>query len=1036
MTTNKRMKKHLSQTWNQFRNLFSVEESLNTTIESGKAVVKAAKTFKEQGASIEALKFLLQNSSSLLDVLCSPLALVVGRGLHFVPMSIALLKLSREMTQEEPTLETWALIISQAAYLESVQEILLLYPTVNWDANLNITEAVKKQLQRLSNLELDEQEAKNVILCFHESKLAREFNQVLSLRLQATKFGYNSIHRLTQRIAANTHRYIIQACINSGDILNLPLPAYGDWLQEDEKFQSIDKYLNDYINQLPRERVFEEKFAFKDIYVPLKAREVDVNGQEKWEAFDLKTWAEKIIYDETPNKQRQVMFIQAGPGKGKSVFCRMFAAWVSRNVHPVWTPILIKLRDIKTFENNFEATLKTAVDRSFATSIHGLLNDKNTRFLFLLDGFDELLLERKTSEGLKDFLKQVGAFQERCQQNPEKGHQVLITGRTLALQGIERLMPDNLDRVEIQLMDDEIQQYWFAKWSDLIGVDKTSEFQQFLQNKNCPDRVRQLSQEPLLLYLLAAMHRDGEITGDMFNNAKGTKAKILIYQKSLDWVLTKQRPASLNREIAELEIEHLRQILKEAGLCVIQSGGQIAAVAMIEERLKDHKTAETLIAKARNSQEENPLRQALATFYLKQAANSQEGYVEFNHKSFGEFLCADKLKEHLEDWTQPGNRGREFNIETKQMDEQIYDLLGYGGLTPEIIEYLLELLNQSQDFRPVQLFKRLQYFYRRWCNGEFIDAVTITLPLIKAQQLQKHGIRLTQRQVDIYAGLNVMILLLELHRYSQEKNEFQQQIIFYPSRSIKGTLSWSDQLLRIINYSDCMQRGNFNSVVGQFLSSVNLSGADLSVAYLSSANLSNANLSDADLTGANLSRANLSRVNLSVANLNRADLNGADLTGANLSGANLSGADLNGVYLNRASLSGAYLSRANLSRANLSTANFSGADLSRANLSGANLNRADLSGADLSDTNLSGADLSGADLSGASLNFANLSRANLSGANLNHVNLSGANFSRTQLSDEFFQDIQWDEETNWGDVQGLETAISVPAVLKQQLGVS
>ncbi len=464
-------------------------------------------------------------------------------------------------------------------------------------------------------------------------------------------------------------------------------------------------------------------------------------------------------------------------------------------------------------------------------------------------------------------------------------------------------------------MDEDIQQQWLSKWSDLIGVDKTGEFQQFLQNKHCPDRVRQLAQEPLLLYLLAAMHRDGEITVDMFNDAKGTKAKILIYQKSLDWVLTKQRPASLNREIAEVEIEDLRQIFKEAGLCIIQSGGQIAAVAMIEERLKDHKTAQTVIAKARHSQEENPLRQALATFYFKQAANGKEGYVEFNHKSFGEFLCADKLKEHIEDWTQPGNRGREFNLETKQMDEQIYDLLGYGGLTLEIVEYLLELLKKSQHFRPVQLFQRLQYFYSRWCNGEFIDAVTITLPLIKAQQLQKHGIRLTQRQVDIYAGLNVMILLLELHRYSEEKNEFQQ--IFYPSRSATVKFSGSDQLIRIINYSDCMQRGNFNSVVGQFLSSVNLSGADLSVAYLSSANLSRANLSDADLTGANLSRANLNRANLSVANLNRADLTGADLSSANLSGANLSGADLNGVYLSRASLSGAYLSRANLNRANL-----------------------------------------------------------------------------------------------------------------------
>jgi uncharacterized protein YjbI with pentapeptide repeats len=1031
------MKKRLSQIWKQFQQLFFVEESLNSTIEPGKAVLVGVTALQEQGASIEALEPLLQNSSSLLDVLCLPMVQVVGGGLSFMPTAIALLKLGSEIKQQEPALSDCVLIVSQAAYLESVKEILSLYPSVNWDAHFNIFASVKKQLQKLGELELDEQDFIDVIGCFHESKLAIAFNQILSARLQSTRFNQNSINRLIQRVAWNTYRYIIQACVNSGGILkSVPRPAFGNWRQEEQKFHSIDRYLQEYIAHQPREKVFEEQFCFTDIYVPLKAREVDSNGYEKWEAFDLKTWAEKILDDENPYKQRQVMFIQSGPGKGKSVFCRMFAAWVNRNLHPIWTPILIRVRDIKTFENNFEDTLKAAVDRSFATSDRGWLIDKNTRFLFLLDGFDELLLKSRNSEGLKDFLKQVAAFQELCQQTGEKGHQILITGRTLALQGIERLMPRNLDRVEIQLMDDEAQQQWLHKWSNLVGANQTSKFQQILQNKHCPDRIRQLSQEPLLLYLLAAMHRDGEITIDMFNDAKATKAKILIYQKSLDWVLTKQRPADLNHEIAELEIKDLQQILKEAGLCVIQSGGQVAAVKMIAERLKDHKSAQALIEKAKNSQDDHPLRQALATFYLKQATNSQEGSVEFTHKSFSEFLCAVKLTENMEDWTQPGNRGREFNIETKQMDEQIYDLLGYGGLTPEIIGYVMELLKESHEFRPVQLFQRLQDFYIRWCNGEFIDAVTISLPRIKAQQLQRHEIRFGQRQVDIYAGLNVMIVLLELHRYAQEKYELKQQMTFYASGQARGALSWTDQLLRIINYSDCIQRGNFNSIVGQFLYGANLSGANLSDADLSLTNLSRADLSDAYLSGGNFSRANLSGTNLSVANLSRANLSGTNFSDANLSGANLSGADLSTANLSRANLSGVYLSRANLSRANLGGANFNGADLSRANLSGADLSGADFSGADLSDANLNRANLSCANLNRANLSDANLSSANLSGDNLSRANLSRANLSDANLGDEFFKDIYWDEYTNWQDVQGLEKAINLPAVLKQQLGLS
>lgn len=1031
------MKKRLSQIWNQFQQIFSVKASLDTTIQPGKAVLVAAVTLKEQGASIGVFQPLLQNSSSLLDVLCLPLTQVVGADVPFVPTSLALLKLTREIKQEDLALEDYVYIVSQAAYLESVKEILSLYSNVNWDANHNIAEAVKKQLHKLSELELELQDFLDTIFCFHESKLAAAFNQVLSARLQSTRFHQNSINRLIQRVAWNTYRYIIQACVNSRDILkNLPRPAFGNWRQEEEKFQSIDRYLKEYIAHQPREKVFDEQFSFRDIYVPLKAREVDPSGYEKWEAFDLKTWAEKILDDEIPYKQRQVMFIQAGPGKGKSVFCRMFAAWVSRNLHPIWTPILIPLREIRKFANNFEDTLKAAVDRSFATSDRGWLVDKNIRFLFILDGFDELRLECRTSEGLKIFLQQVASFQELCQQSPEKRHQILITGRTLALQGIERLMPKNLDRVEIQIMDDEIQQQWLKKWSNLVGENQTLEFQQFLQTKNCPEQVQQLSYEPLLLYLLAAMHRDSEISIDMFHDAKSTKAKILIYQKSLDWVLTKQRPPSLNQELAELETGDLRQILKQAGLCVIQAGGQVAPVAMIEERLQDHKSAQALIEKARNSQNEHPLRQALATFYLKQATNGKTGCVEFTHKSFSEFLCAAKLKEYIEDWTQPGNRGREFNIDIKQMDEQIYDLLGYGGLTSEMVSYLMELLQESDDFRPVQLFQRLQDFYLRWCNGEFIDAFTINFPQLKAQQLQKHEMCFGQRQVDVFAGLNVMILLLELHRYGQEKDDLQSKLTFYPSGKARGALSWTDQLLCVINYSDSIKRGNFNSLVGQFLGGADLSGANLSNADLSLVNLSCANLSDADLSGSNFSRADLSMANLSVANLSRMSLSGANCNGANFNGANLSGADLSTADFSRANLNGAYLSRANLSRANLSGVNLSGADLSRANLSGADLSGADLSGADLSNANLNRANLSRANLNRANLSDANLSNANLSGDNLSRANLSRANLSEANLGDDFFKDIYWDENTNWRDVQGLDRAINMPIILKQQLGLN
>ncbi|MCY7382427.1 MAG: pentapeptide repeat-containing protein [Microcoleus sp. CAN_BIN18] len=779
--------------------------------------------------------------------------------------------------------------------------------------------------------------------------------------------------------------------------------------------------------------------------MPLKAKLIDKNGKvdRNAEAFDLETWAKESLADE--NKQDKVMFVEAGPGRGKSVSCRMFADWVRQYLHPVWTPVLIRLRDILILQNSFRETLKEAVNTSFANDDDWLM-DRNTRYLFFLDGFDELVMEGRSSGGLDKFLNQVGKFQQACQESSEMRHRVLITGRTLALQGIERQMPENLERVEIQVMNDELQQQWLRKWESQFGAEKTSAFQHFLQDERCPEQVKSdLAREPLLLYLLAAMHRDGELKVEDFQGTNSTQAKILIYNKAVHWVLTEQRSKLLNHNLTELETEDLRRILTEAALCVVQSGGECAPFAMIEERLKADESVKSLLEDAQKRISDNPLINAFAVFYLQQG--SKEGSVEFVHKSFGEFLCAERLKESLEEWTEPGKKRTKFSTQDSQMDWEIYDLLGYGGLTGEIVEYLMGLLTtpavtgEENQFRPVELFQRLEDFYQRWCEGEFIDMLPESLPQKKLRLLRKQlkTQELGQRQIDIYAGLNVMILLLELHRYGQERDEFKDKMVFYPGGkpNAEGRPDDASRLLRLIGYSCCVGYFGFLQTVGRFLSGANLSGANLRGANLIGANLSGANLSDANLIGANLIGANLIDANLSGANLSGADLSRANLSDANLSDANLSRANLSDANLSGANLIGAKLklSRVSLSGANLSCANLSGANLidayfSRVNLSGANLSDAKLIGAKLSRVNLSGANLSGANLGGAKLSGANLSGANLSGAKL-----SGANLSDANLSDRTFGDIEWNENTNWENVLGLDTAVNVPEALRQQLGM-
>jgi uncharacterized protein YjbI with pentapeptide repeats len=465
----------------------------------------------------------------------------------------------------------------------------------------------------------------------------------------------------------------------------------------------------------------------------------------------------------------------------------------------------------------------------------------------------------------------------------------------------------------------------------------------------------------------------------------------------------------------------------------VQSGNESARLFTLESRLKDsNNRVAALINQARQEtgiSDDRALNNLLTAFYIKPASGDKGGSVEFAHKSFGEFLFAERLAESLLEWTfkvLPRRGAQQDRVSTPDMQKQIYDLLGYGGLTPEIVSYLMALLKQrTKDFDPIYLFQRLEDFYLRWCDGEFIDADYPTLPQQTMRRLKEQLLDpkkpLGQRHVDVYTGLNVMILLLELHRYAQDRDDLKAQIIFYPSgHKDTETGLFTDRLSKVIHYSDCLGLGTFFSHVADSflgkanLSSANLGRADLSGAYLSGADLSSTYLCDTPFDDASLDNANLSRANLSRASLSRASLDNANLSFANLSFANFFGACLEGAsfveaHLDGASFVEAYLSKADLSFASLNGANLSGAIFHGANLSKANLSFASLNGANLRCANLSGANLSGADLGGADLAWAGLWCANL-------INIS------------------WDEQTNWVNVKGLETAVNVPDELKLQFG--
>lgn len=896
-----------------------IAEFTQGTVDTGKTFIELAKSINEN-RTLSELAPLIGQISSVLDVLNLPIVQVVGSALPVVGIASKLLQFSLDRTKVALSFGECVELVGQEAYLESFKNFL------NRVENQQLLEKLKdakasdrlqKKIAELGrSLSLNDNEASKVLDCFHESKLAKAINPILAERLIESGMGEAAAKILVERVSRLTHQKTKFVLTKLKDKVESLSAVYGgDWQSDSKTYLSIDRYLEDFIAKQPSEPVFDDNFGFEDIYVELQVEEIANNTSNSKPQF-IEEWALGLVNDES--KSGQVLFIQGEPARGKSVFCRMFVDRVRRELYPIWIPILIRLRDIaNNFADDFDTVLGCAVDQSFATSDNWLRN-RNTRFLFVLDGFDELLLEHVRDLKLKNFLDRISEFQNKCHGNSERGHRVIITGRPFALFGIEdKDMPKNLEQVNILDMSAELQEKWLQKWAKLKGADKAQEFKGFLNDLNCPKQVKTLAKEPMLMYFFAAMHTDGTLKIEDFQKA-GNSTKILIYAQTLDWVLGKLRSKgrkNLNQDLTSLEKEELRYILKEAGLCVVQSGGIFTTLDALKDRL-----APDLVTKLKDNteNEEGRLPVALATFYLK-SSDVKDNSMEFLHKSFSEFLCAERFVDSLMEWSQQKPNSSDshlpvWTVDKKDLEWQIYDLFGFGSLTYEIVEYLAELIKQNFKHREpefIRLFERLRKFYLSWSNGNFIEAIdleTEILPFKKARQMQRLDIsKIGQRKVDVYTGLNILILLFTLYRYAQTNLELKDKVVFHPCVDTNTNELDPSRLSRIINYSQCYGDIDFTAKVGEFMSEVDLRHVELYGVFLGSANLNGINLSDAYLRGAylgdtflndaNLSRADLSRVDLSDANLERADLSDTEFRCANLSRtnfrhANLSRADL------------------------------------------------------------------------------------------------------------------------------------------------
>ncbi|MEH1937510.1 MAG: pentapeptide repeat-containing protein [Nostoc sp.] len=836
--------------------------------------------------------------------------------------------LLRNLSQKKPLKRnegTW--LAFQIAYLQALQAILeqeasLQRPWLD-RASIPIQPHILKEdvgklilqdpqlqglLKTLSPGKLTDTQAEQALSLVADSLLVQQINNAVTAWLVANGAEESEAKLLTQRLVNSLPGNLLVVVTENAAPLaqlqkffrlgislspSLLTPEVGSTVGE-----KIDLHREHYRASLIKNLsmpLLMESFALKDIYVPQKGLPIEesISEQDKKaiKPVDLKTWAQQQLTD-----LETIAIIESEPGYGKTSFCQLWAAQVAQEFYPTWMPILIRLRDVK-----YGKTLIETLNSAFPVNLSTWLEQENLPCLLLLDGLDELPPSAQGIRAQAIFIQQLLNFQSQHR------HKIVLTSRSTTLPEIVSELPQLLRRIIIQPWDaDELKQ-WFQQWAKVQSLAIAQNFFTFLKkaglfaSQSKLTEISALVRQPLMLHLLGILHRDGLLDDQLLQLAANTQKSSLlweIYHRLSRWLLGYPLIGGIKTMLLRSGSAHIHRTPEAianllAGRHPQDLLDQMQAIALKILHSQRHQI---------NLAEES---NTLPGFYFKirdLESTAQSSLIEFSHTKLGESLCASAIAAQLKFLTQYQDEAYgtlSFVLDSpSSVAQHIYNLLGYGILSPEIEELAIARLRRQQKhkFSFEVLFQRLLSFWRCYCQGRWLDEGIVHKAWTHFHALQNP---VNVEQVNAAVGLNVFLLLCACYR--------ETKVPFWLCGNPGNLAEFNPEALSaLIARTTVLHKSAFATRI-KSLAGLNLSGVSLLQVMLTGVNLEQTNLSNAELMGANLAGANLQQANLTGANLQQANLTGANLQQANLTGANLQQANLMRTNLNSANLTNACL---------------------------------------------------------------------------------------------------------------------------------
>lgn len=765
------------------------------------------------------------------------------------------------------------------------------------------------------------------------------------------------------------------------------------WLEKPEDYKILESALqtpftkatleqrgwlkyNSSLCELANERVFNESFSLRQVYIRLNAYYEETRFVEDKDtevvvkvAFDLHTSIQEWVNNF--DKDNAIKLISGGPGSGKSSFSRILAAELAEKGD---TPILfIQLQHFDPSKDLVQAIGDFVALNEFLTANPYHSETRQKRLLLIFDGLDELSMRGKSaSEAAQEFVDEVIRTLDRSNSNANIKHQAIITGRELAIQSnrqrlrkpqqVFHMLPYFLSEREQVTYEDkksvlslDLRDNWWKMYGAATGHDH-----QAIPDTLRTPKLKPISREPLLNYLLALSYERKTILFDQDTTLN------VIYEDLLRAVYERQWDHGGKHEATKhVSGNEFFRILEEIALAVWHGNGRTASKSEIYERCEQSNLIRYLDRFSEGA--EKGVVRLLTAFYFREFCTKSNGdqVFEFTHKSFGEFLAAKRIVRTIGDIQEEVDRHHDNPDKGWNCRKALKvwtSICGKTQMNRSLFQFIRdEIVSQN----PINIGK--------W-QATFADMLGSAV---------RDGMPMEKIGVDSFSEM-----------LKQSRNAEEGLLAVHSSCYRKTRIVIS------INWGDHMAFGTWwKRIVGQryfFITplAINLlDGLNLKECTLYKVDFSSSTPAEYIIPSPFVKYQNLiqHRLNSNILHLQNARLQGANLSSADLREANFTGADLR-----LANLEGCEMQQANLQAAELQGANMQDADLEEANLQGANLHGANLKGANLKGANLKEAKLQLSNLDGACLQGVNLQGARLLGSNYSDIDRSGTDLRNTK----------------------------------------